>query len=229
MLGGYWLFITFLLFIASLVFHQVPLLLISLLFLLSGGVARLWNRYCLSRVEYRRKLSASRVFFGEEVQLEVEVTNRKPLPLPWIQIDDEVPEEVTLLKGRTSLSSKITRLFLNNLLTLGWYHKVKRRYPMRCLQRGYFAFGPARLRSGDLFGFFRQEMEIPQVDYLMVYPRIVPLEKLGLPSKQPLGEILTKSYIFQDPTLTLGVREYNAGDSLNRIHWKSTEIGRAHV
>lgn len=222
MLGGYWLLITFLLFIASLVFHQVPLLLISLLFLLSGGVARLWNRYCLSRVEYRRKLSASRVFFGEEVQLEVEVTNRKPLPLPWIQIDDEVPEQVTLLKGRTSLSSSITRLFLNNLLTLGWYHKVKRRYPMRCLQRGYFAFGPARIRSGDLFGFFRRQMKIPQVDYLMVYPKIVPLEKLGIPSKQPLGEILTKSHIFQDPTLTLGVRDYHSGDSLSRIHWKST-------
>jgi len=222
MLGSYWLFIAALLFIISLILHQVPLLLVSLLFFLTGGVARLWKRYCLTRVEYQRRLSANRVFFGEEVQLEIEVANRKPLPLPWIQIDDEIPAEVTLLKGRTSPTLETTRVLLPNLLSLNWYHKVKRRYPMRCLQRGYFTFGPASIRSGDLFGFFSQEMELKQIDYLMVYPRIVPLEKLGIPSKQPLGDIRTRSHIFQDPVLTSGVRDYHFGDSLKRIHWKTT-------
>ena len=181
----------------------------------------MWNRYCLVRVEYQRRLSASRVFFGEEVQLEVEVANRKLLPLPWIQIDDEMPEEVTLLKGKTGPSHKATRVVLSNLLSLWWYHRIKRRYPIRCLQRGYFAFGPARVQSGDLFGFFKREMEVPQVNYLMVYPRILPLEKLGIPSKQPLGDIRTR-HIFEDPILTLGVRDYHFGDSLKRIHWKTT-------
>ena len=156
MLGDYSLFIALVIFIASLVFHQVPLLLVSLLFFLTGVAARLWNRYCLTRVEYRRRLSANRVFFGEEVQLDVEVANRKPLPLPWIQIDDEIPQEVTLLKGKTSSSHKPTRVLLGSLLSLGWYHKVTRHYSMRCLQRGYFTFGPVRIRSGDLFGFFKR-------------------------------------------------------------------------
>ncbi len=222
MLGSYWLLITVLLFIAGLILHQVPLLLFSLLFFLVGGVARLWKRYCLTRVEYRRRLSANRVFFGDEVQLEVEVANRKPLPLPWIQIDDEVPDKVTFLKGRTFWSHRATRVLLINLFSLSWYHRVKRRYPMRCLHRGYFAFGPARVYSGDLFGLFKRETEIQEVDYLMVYPRILPLQKLGIPSKQPLGDIRTRRYIFQDPVLTLGVRDYHFGDSLKRIHWKTT-------
>jgi len=217
-----WLLIAAVLFIASLVLHQIPLLLISLLLFLIWGITRLWERYCLSRLEYRRKLSTNRVFFGEEIQLEVEVANRKPLPLPWIEIEDEVPEEVTLLKGTTSPSHRMSRVFLTNFLSLGWYHKVKRRYPLRCLQRGIFSFGPTFIRSGDLFGFFRREMEIPQEDYLTVYPRIVPLEKLRIPSKQPLGDIRTRRYIFQDPILTLGVRDYHFGDSLKQIHWKTT-------
>ncbi len=222
MLSGYWLLIAALLFIVSLILHQVALLLVSLLFFLTGGVARLWGRYCLSRVEYRRRLSANRVFFGEEVQLEVEVSNRKPLPLPWIQIDDEIPVEVSLLKGKTSISQKTNRLILSNLLSLSWYHRIKRRYPVQCLQRGYFACGPARIRSGDIFGLFSREKEVEPVDYLMVYPKIVPLEKLGIPSKQPLGDIRTRRHIFQDPILTLGVRDYHFGDSLKRIHWKTT-------
>ncbi|MFC2048142.1 DUF58 domain-containing protein [Chloroflexota bacterium] len=222
MLGSFWLFIAALLFIASLILHQVPLFLVSLLFFLTGGLARLWNRYCLARVEYQRKLSASRVFFGEEVQLEIEVANRKPLPLPWIQIDDEIPAEVSSLKGKTSTSPKAARLLLISLLSLGWYHKVKQRYPMQCLQRGYFAFGPVHIRSGDLFGFFSREREIQELNYLIVYPKIVPLEGLGIPSKQPFGDIRTRIDIFQDPILTLGVRDYHFGDSLKRIHWKTT-------
>jgi len=227
MRGSYWLFIAAALFVISLFLHQVPLILVSLLLFLVTGVTRLWERHCLTRVEYKRKLSSNRVFFGEEVQLEIEVANRKPLPLPWIEIDDEVPSEVTLLKGRTLPSHKKARLVLTNLLSLAWYHKVKRRYPIRCLQRGYFAFGPTRIRSGDLFGFFKREREIQQVDYLIVYPKVVPLEKLGIPSKQPLGDIRTRNHIFQDPILTLGVRDYHFGDSFKRIHWKSTaRLGR---
>ena len=160
----------------------------------------------------------------------MEVANRKPLPLPWIQIDDMVSSEVSFLKGKTTPSPDTTGVFLSNFFSLGWYHKVKRRYPMHCLQRGYFAFGPSRIRSGDIFGFFSREMEVKQMDYLMVYPKIVSLEKLGILSKQPLGDIRTRRHIFEDPVLTSGIRDYNSGDSLKRIHWKSTaRLGKLQV
>ena len=124
-MGGQWLSISLVLFIISLILRQVPLLLVATLFFMTGGVARLWEHYCLNRVEYRRRLSADRAFFGDEILLEVEVANRKPLPLPWIQIEDEVPSDITFLKGKTSPSIESHRLFLGNILSLGWYHKVK--------------------------------------------------------------------------------------------------------
>ena len=226
-LGEYWLFFAILLFIIGFLMHQVPLILISLMLFLTGSVARLWERYCLTRVEFQRRLSTNHVFFGEEVQLEIEVANRKPLPLPWIQVDDELPTDVVLLKGRTSPSHFENRVFLNNLLSLSWYHRIKRRYTLRCLQRGLFSFGPTHIRSGDLFGIFNRQMEIENTDYLMVYPKIVPLEKLGIPSRQPFGDIRTRRTIFEDPVLTQGIRDYQSGDSLKRIHWKATaRLGR---
>jgi uncharacterized protein (DUF58 family) len=221
MRGDYWLYIAILLLIVSLALHQVPLALVSLLFILTGGVSRLWNKYCLHRIEYKRRLSHNQVFFGEEIVFEIEVTNRKPLPLPWLQIDDELPERVILLKGKTS-DSIDDRVTLTNMFPIGMYHRVKRRFPMRCRERGAFIFGPTRIRSGDLFGFFRREKLIDAVDYLIVYPRLVPLEKLGIPSQQLFGDIRLKHHLFQDPVLTAGVREYLPGDSLKRIHWKST-------
>jgi uncharacterized protein (DUF58 family) len=226
MRGDYWLFIAILILIISLALHQVPLALISLLFLLTGGVSRLWNRFCLHRIEYQRTLSQNQVFFGEEIIYEMEIANRKPLPLPWLHIEDELPEAVTLLKGKATMAQE-GRVILSNIFPINWYHRVKRRFPMRCQQRGRFAFGPARIRSGDLFGFFQRDMRVEKMDYLIVYPRLVPLEKLGIPSKQLFGEIRLKSHLFQDPVLTAGVRDYHFGDSLKRIHWKSTaRLGR---
>ncbi|MDD5287827.1 MAG: DUF58 domain-containing protein [Dehalococcoidales bacterium] len=222
MLGAFWLFTTILLVVLSLILRQVPLFLVAVLVFIAGGVARLWDRYSLNRVEYHRRLSSNHVFFGEEVQLEIEISNRKPLPLPWLQVEDEIPKETIALKGKISPSYSTTHNLLSNLFSVSWYHKIKRRYPLHCLHRGYFSFGPARISSGDIFGFFTRQKEIESLDYLMVYPKIVPLEKLVIPSKQPLGSIRTRNHIFQDPILTSGVREYNFGDSLKRIHWKST-------
>jgi uncharacterized protein (DUF58 family) len=221
MRGDYWLFLAALILVISLILHQVPLVLICLLFLLAGGVSRLWNRYCLRRIEYRRRLSSKQVFFGEEIVFEIEIANRKPLPLPWIQIEDELPDRVTLLKGKAEATIE-DRVILNNMFPINMYHRVTRRFPIKCQQRGAFAFGPTRIHSGDLFGFFRRHLDIPDLDYLLVYPRLVPLEKLGIASRQLFGDIRLQRHLFQDPVLTAGVRDYHSGDSLKRIHWKST-------
>jgi uncharacterized protein (DUF58 family) len=221
MRGDYWLFVAVLILIISLATHQVPLVLVSLLFILTGGVSRLWNRYCLRRIEYKRKLSSNQVFFGEEIVFEIEVNNRKPLPLPWLQIEDDLPEKVTLLKGK-AVSTQDERVTLTNIFPINMYHRVRRRFPMKCMVRGAFTFGPTHIRSGDLFGFFRKDMHIDKVDYLLVYPRLVPLEELGIPSQQLFGDIRLKHHLFHDPVLTAGVREYQSGDSLKHIHWKST-------
>ena len=226
MRGDYWILIAVIILIVSLALHQVPLALISLLFILTGGVSRLWNKYCLRRIEYKRRLSHSQVFFGEEIVYEIEVANRKPLPLPWIRIEDELPGKVALLKGKAEDAGN-NRVTLKNIFPIGMYHRVKRRFPIKCSQRGAFIFGPTRIQSGDLFGFFRRHMEIDKLDYLLVYPRLVPLEKLGVPSQQLFGDIRLKHHLFHDPVLTAGVREYQSGDSLKRIHWKSTaRLGR---
>jgi len=222
MIGGLWLFFTIVLLIISVITKQVSLFLVFILFFMAGGIARLWDHYSLHRVEYRRRLSSNRVFFGEEVKMEVEVSNRKPLPLPWLQVDDTIPNEVTVLNVATTPDSSMTHQLLRNLFSISWYQKVKKHYSIQCPHRGYFTFGPTKISSGDMFGFFTRYKEIDSRDHLMVYPKILPLEKLGIPSRQPLGEIRTINHLFQDPVLTMGIREYQYGDSLKIIHWKNT-------
>lgn len=222
MIGSFWLLISIVLLIISIATKQVPLLLVTLLFFLTGGIARIWSRYCLDRIEYRRTLSSPRVFFGEAVKMDIEVSNRKPLPLPWLQVEDEIPNELTLSQEPVFNRFDFTYQTLNNLFAVSWYQKITRHYTMQCNRRGYFEFGDTILSSGDIFGFFKKYKHINVKNNLMVYPKMVPLNKLGIPSRQPLGEIRTRNHLFHDPVLTMGIREYQYGDSLKSIHWKST-------
>jgi len=59
--------------------------------------------------------------------------------------------------------------------------------------------------------------------YLLVYPKVVPLERLGLPASSPFGDVpVRRQWLFEDPMRTVGVRDYRPGDSPRRLHWKAT-------
>ncbi len=222
MLGDASIFLLVLLLALSLWLRQAPLFVIAVGLLLVEAVSRLWDRFSLRGVEYRRHLSQSRAFFGEEVELVIEVVNRKPLPLAWLEIEDEVPRDLTLVGARLHSSHKPLRMILVNLLSLRWYERVRRRYRLRCDQRGDHVFGPARLQSGDLFGIYREGMDVEGSDRLLVYPRIVPLERLGLPSQAPLGDLRSEERIFEDPTRLASLREYRPDDDPRHLDWKAT-------
>ena len=107
MLGGAWLFITIALLLTAAVLQQVLLLLVALLFFLASAVSRLWAYYALERVEYGRHLSTTRAFFGETIVLDTQIANNKMLPLPWVHVQDEMPEELTVVV--TGVSTKPTK------------------------------------------------------------------------------------------------------------------------
>jgi uncharacterized protein (DUF58 family) len=211
-----------LLLLASLPLRQGLLFVVALALLLAAGVAWLWGRACLDNVEYRRRFSQRRVFFGEEIDLTIEVVNRKALPLAWLAVEDEVPATLAPATGWLSPSYRRNRLLLNNLLSLRWYERVRRHYRLRCDVRGEHFFGPAKLRSGDIFGFATKELALPREDSILVYPKVVPITRLGLPARDPFGDRATRQWLFEDPLRTVGVRDYLPGDSPRRMHWAAT-------
>lgn len=217
---GYWL--VGLLLLISVVIRSGLLFFFALALLLAAIASWVWERYSLERVEYRRWFTPARAFFGEQVDFTVEVVNRKALPLAWLQVEDEIPRQLEPVKGRSTPTYKPDRSNLTNLLSLRWYERVRRHFQIRCDVRGYHAFGPVELRSGDMFGFSSRQSTLPGQDYLLVYPKVVPISQLGLPSKEPFGDMKARQWIFEDPLRTVGVRDYVYGDSPRRIDWKAT-------
>ncbi|MCI0478220.1 MAG: DUF58 domain-containing protein, partial [Anaerolineales bacterium] len=197
------------------------LIVLATLLLTIIPIAWAWNRVALWRVRYERVLSERRVFVGETVDLSVRVSNRKILPLAWIKIDDRFPALLPINKPLAP--SHIPRTaFLVQRAALGAFERARWDYRITCDQRGFYALGPARIKSGDLFGLFEQELTSPRTDRLIVYPRVLPMDDWGLPPKEPLGEAKTRVPIFHDATRPRGVRDYRPDDAPKHIHWRAT-------
>ena len=92
----------------------------------------------------------------------------------------------------------------------------------RLVQRGVFSLGPTDVLSGDLFGLFPVSRTVPSKGSLLVYPMMANVESfLSPPGLLPGGEALQLRTHQVTPNAS-GVREYIAGDPLNRIHWLSS-------
>ena len=63
--------------------------------LLVASVAWIWNKFCLEDLGYERIIPHKRVFKGEKVPLSIELSNRKPIPISRIDIDDDLDEDTS--------------------------------------------------------------------------------------------------------------------------------------
>lgn len=207
--------------VLALYLHSGLLLVMALLVGLTALATFLWGRYFFERLEYRRTFARSRCFAGEEVELTVELTNRKLLPVTYLTVSDTVPDELQIAAKKLQFS-RPGKGTLQLAFGLTWYQKVIRHYHVTATRRGYYQVGPALLQGGDPFGYVKQSREAGDPETLIVYPRVLPLERLGIPTRRPFGDLKSRDRLFADPMRFAGVRDYQQGDPLNRIHWKAS-------
>jgi uncharacterized protein (DUF58 family) len=188
-----------------------------------GTLTRLWTRYGVRSVTYERRLGASRAVAGDSMALDITIWNRKPLPLPWIAADDMLTEGL-VVRERPDLDhadDRQQRRLLRNTWALTWYERVVRHFHLDDLRRGAYELGPARLLLRDVFGRDAAEEELAERETLTVVPRTVPVTHLP-EDRSPLGERRAPRSLVADPALFSGVRPFQAGDSLRRVHWRAT-------
>src|SRR5262249_39648190 len=100
--------------------------------------------------------------------------------------------------------------------------RVAVRYQLTCRMRGYYQLCPLGMESGGLFCLHRRYLVDAPPTYLLVYLRIVPLLGYEPGSRRPIGDIRMTHRLYEDPTRIAGIRAYEVGDPLNRVHWRAT-------
>ena len=216
--------------VAGLVTLNAVLVVLGFALAIACGGAMLWARYALRRVAYERIVPEDHAFAGETVGVTLRITNRKPLPLPWIEVHEQFPETLIADAGNAVAGNEaefhqsgvLNSVSLSWRTSIGMHERVSRDVDLQCPARGVYEIGPAHLRAGDAFGLYADERAETRRTRIIVYPRTVDLPDLALPSRRPFGERRGGLRVFEDPSRVAGVRDYSPGDALRRIDWNAT-------
>lgn len=169
-------------------------------------------------LEVRRSLEAETIELGGTLESRLVLHNRKALPALWVFWKDEIEPGLAaegITCGFQTLTSEETM------------HSACILHGRR---RGLFRVGPAVIETSDPLGLVRRFRVDPEVRFVTVLPRTVDLSPGWPLGHRPIHEVPRRRSLFEDPSRFLGVRDYRAGDSLRRIHWRATaRSGRLQV
>ncbi len=202
-------------------------LLVYVLYVLLGVllVSRYLTRSWAEGLSAERECNRLTANIGEALAVVVTVQNSGRFPVPWVLLEDLLPRRA-LIHEPPNLRVHGRRVKLT-MLRSGAAKNVL--YQLECNRRGYYQLGPLILETGDLFGLHRRYRVVTAPHFLLVYPKVMPLEGYDIASKRPIGEVRMSYRLYEDPTRIAGVRQYQDGDPLSRVHWKATaRTGKLH-
>jgi uncharacterized protein (DUF58 family) len=202
----------------ALVFN-LGLLAYAMYVLLGVMIASRWlSRAWSGDLSATRECNTLTAEQGQTVAVVVTVKNEGRLPIAWVLMEDLLPR-TALVFNPPNLGVRGQRLQLGSLKRDG---RQTMTYQLECNRRGYYQIGPLVLETGDVFGLHRRYRVASEPHFLLVYPKVVPLAGYDVSSRRPIGEVRMMHRLYEDPTRISGVRQYQPGDPLNRVHWRAT-------
>jgi len=217
-----WMIMGIMLTLGGLLLNIQAMLAVALILFVVAAAGWLWNELTLFGLHYQRHFSETRAFLGETIELTLQVRNQKFLPLTWLQITDIFPASLPMDQGKVVVNPATNQGEYLTFWMPGAFQRLKRNFTFHCTKRGYHAYGPITIRTGDGFGLFTRRAKRHNREHIIVYPRIYSVAEMRLPTKNPFGDHGVERRIFEDPMRTRGIREWRPGDGLRRVHWKAT-------
>ena len=178
---------------------------------------RMFTAFSFERTPSRRIVS-----WGGELEITMSVTNAKLLPLLWMRVRDEWPA------GLEPLGFALRPVFHHGAqafvqtVSVRWYERLRRRYRVRCGERGLFRFGPVELEAGDPFGIAGVSRTLEAREEFAVLPKVLDVPGFDLLTGHPLVEETVAHSLACDPTALRGTRVYRPGDPMRAINWRAT-------
>ena len=162
-------------------------------------------------VEVHRTLSADNLYKGDDLYVELKVTNRSRRRTQTLEVYDNVPHEMKLRSG-----------FNQMRMNLGPGESARMRYVLRCPLRGHFSVGPVSLRYRNTFNLSVEEMFVDHHSDMVVFPQVRDVEEAFVRSQTP--KMYSGATTLRTPgqgTEFYALRQYVPGDPFKNINWKA--------
>lgn len=192
-------------------FGSTPLYPLALGLVLAVGAAALWVRLLSRPMRLIRSAGKGDRVDGDDVTVQLE-----------LEADGMLPA------GSLVLHERIARLGERETILQRRHGRLRARYTLRRVPRGRYPIEETHVVLEDPFGLERVEVELRAGASILVYPRLVELDRLFTESGARIPE--GRRLLLRRPSgFDLhGVREYEQGESLRRVHWPTT-ARRGHL
>lgn len=192
----------------AVVLDERDMLRVAVFVVLLPLLAALVARRARLRLAVTRVLRPHRIPAGGKTEVALRVSNSARFPASGVLIEDTVPYAAGA-RPRFLLD----RLHRNK--------QVELHYPLRPMQRGVHPIGPAVLRVCDPFGLAEFGRTLGEDSKLVVVPKTARLH--GMPAGYgALGGEGTAHRHNGHGEQDAVVRQYQHGDDVRKVHWRST-------
>jgi uncharacterized protein (DUF58 family) len=188
-------------YVVARAFGAMPLYPVALALIFAVVLGWLWVRLARGPMRLRREVEGEERVEGEDVAVRLELEHETLVP----------PASLVLVEHVSGLGERRTPL-----------ETRRGGYTLRSLRRGRYAFLDVRAVLEDAFGLQRAEVSLAAPATLLVYPRLVALERL-FSEGGSFGQDGRRLLLRRPSGFDLhSVREYEQGESLRKVHWRST-------
>ena len=188
-------------YIAARAFGSKPLYPVALGLLFVLVVAWLWVRLGQGPMRLHREVGDEVRLEGDDVEVELRLEHSGRVP----------PASLVLVEKISGLGERRTA-----------FESKHGHYTLSGLRRGRYVFLEAHAVLEDAFGLQRDEIPLAAPWTLLVYPRLVELDRLfsegGSYAQDGRRLLLRRPSGFD----LHSVRDYEQGESLRKVHWRST-------
>ncbi len=159
----------------------------------------------------------------EETKMVLTLTNHTRSFFPFLRVEVILPDGLEAQAPDNQLTKDGRgRMTLSFTAWLSRGQSVSQRYPVTADARGRYLLQKVTIFSGDFLGLYTQEKSQSLYRELVVMPKEAPREEISQILGGTLGDISVRRFLYEDPVLTVGCREYTSRDPLKSISWTQT-------
>src|ERR671936_79440 len=198
-------------YLAAWGFGSLVLYPIALGLVFAVAAAALWVRFLEKPMSLTRILADGEHYSGDDISVRLEM-----------DVDGRMPSGALVVRER------IARLGERETALVNRRGHLRGTYLLEAIPRGRYPIEAVTAVLEDPFALERTEIPLPAGESLLVYPRLVDLD--GLFSESGAHALEGRRLLLRRPTgFDLhSVRDYQQGESLRRVHWRST-ARRGHL
>jgi len=170
-----------------------------------------------TKLSYTINFSAKEAFEGDEIYLIEQLQNMKHFAIPYTYIRTVLPLGI----------ENNDNTFLQSLFYIGSYKTITKRRKIECKKRGLYKLRYSCLVSYNWLFTKKYFYDVPLIDGLTVFPKLLDeLDDIKISLQNLESIVLSQKLLNPDPFEFYALREYVPTDTFKSINFKASAISQ---